>query len=319
MKLLIRIAAAILLFLTLFWFVGTSFPEFKEKIGLKSPLEVFHINLPEMPDDPSKHMLEKPTENKVATAEKPEETEPETKAEPQTEVETSTTKPEEVPTEATTAPKEDKKQTKVITKDGLNKFISQIKVSKETQKQGYVRDDFEKPTKSFKLNGEKLTRNKYAWHISKYLKSESPFEYTCPYTELSITDMSKLDFEHIVPLSYVYKYGDVNWSNSQMNTYAYDMLIGMDVFNSANRSHGDKGPSEWLPSSNIGSYCLTWLTICKEYGIAMRKTDIDVCRLEILNAVSSGEDIKLLNQFKKNTTEYTLQQDWVKDLEILYS
>ena len=42
--------------------------------------------------------------------------------------------------------------------------------------------------------------------------------------------------------------------------------------------------------------CYSWLVIAEKYDIALRKVDIDVCKLEILNSISSNEEIKMINQ-----------------------
>ena len=297
-KTIVRIVSIALVFLAVCWIAGSSWYQFKHDIDLKNPLDVFHINTPS---------LEEPDINTPQV--------PEVDAKDN---DKDKDKKEDINKEDKQDTKEDKKQdnkkdetTKGITKEELDELVSSIRISSNSQKDAYSRDSFEKPTHSYKFNNQKLTRNKYAWHVSKYLNSETPFSYNCPYTNLDIKDTSKLDFEHIIPLNYIHKYGDVNWTNSQKNKYAYDMLIGMDVYNSANRSHSDKGPSEWLPDKNISSYCLTWLTIAKEYDIALRKIDIDTCKLEILNDLDNAQ---FINQFNENTDEYKAQQEWANDI-----
>lgn len=313
-KTILRILLIVLLVLGIFWLANTTWNQFKQDIDLKNPLEVFGITVPSLDTSSSTAGVpeihaEEPTPNPNQTANSE-----------------STNKPDNTPgividlpvidntsepsNDSTDIPEVDTKVLK-INKEQLNTLIKSIRVSSEKAPDGYIRDEYEKPTHSYKLNGEKFNRNKYAWHISAYLISEEPFKYTCPYTEIEITDMSKLDYEHIIPLSYIYKYGDTNWTDAEKNKYAYDMLIGMDVLNSANRSHSDKGPADWLPEKNISSYCLTWLIIAKEYDIALRRVDIDVCKLEILNDL---ENATFINQFLNTTEEYQLQQEWAKDI-----
>lgn len=303
-KTIVRIVALALVFLAVCWIAGSSWYQFKHDVELKSPLDVFHINTPSLtePDIDTPKIPEVEAKDTEKEDTKKEEQKQE---EPKKEEIKQDTEKEKVDTQKENTTK------KGLDKDELDTLISKIRISSESQPSKYNRDNFEKPTHSFKYNGQRLTRNKYAWHISKYLNSENPFSYTCPYTNLNITDMSILDFEHIVPLNYIHKYGDTKWTNDEMNEYAYDMLIGMDVLNKANRSHSDKGPSEWLPEQNISSYCLTWLTIAYEYDIALRNVDIQICKLEILNDLDNAT---LINQFNKNTEEYKTQQKWVKDI-----
>ena len=307
-KTLLRILAIVLLVLGIFWLVGTTWTQFKQDVDLKDPKDVFGITVPSIDNSTGPNITvpeihaEEPTQNpgqstSVENTSKPDETPGNN-----TPVVNITENPTESPTEAPTT------NSSKLTKQELNALISTIRVSSEAEPDGYVRDEYEKPTHSYKLNGEKYDRNKYAWHISPYLISEDPFQYKCPYTELIITDPSTLDFEHIIPLHYVYLYGDTNWSKEMMNTYAYDQRIGMDVLNKANRSHSDKGPADWLPEKNISSYCYTWLVIAKQYNIALRQIDIDVCKLEILNDLDNA---KLINPLIEDCPEYQSQQEWI--------
>lgn len=188
-------------------------------------------------------------------------------------------------------------QTAEITNEEIKALVASIRVSSESQTEKYNRDDWEKPTKSFKLNGKNLTRNKYSIYTSKWLISEEPFEYLCPYTGQTITDITKIDFDHIYPIHAVFLYLDIDWTNEQKNAFAYDLSIGVPVLNSANRSKGDKMPSEWLPSYRVEDYCYTIIEIASRYGIAMRQVDIDVCIWEIEKGLSNGETLELLTQY----------------------
>lgn len=149
----------------------------------------------------------------------------------------------------------------------------------------------EKPAKKFILNGEKVSRVKYDTYTSQYLISKDPFVYKDPYTDKEITDIKIIDFDHIIPLNYVAKYGDINWTNEQKNKFAQDENVGVSVLNKENRRKGAKGPSEWLPKVNQGDYCYSWLLIAKEFGIALRQQDIDTCKVVCLNEIASGHTL----------------------------
>lgn len=300
-KTIVRVVALALVFLAVCWIAGSSWYQFKHDVDLKSPLDVFHINTPSL-EEPDTDLPQIP---KVEAQDNQKDTE-------KKDINKSDNKDIQQKEDIKTDNKKGKTSTtKGITKEELENLISTIRVSSESQNNKYNRDDFEKPTHSFKFNNQRLTRNKYAWHISTYLNSEDPFSYKCPYTGLNIKDMSTLDFEHIIPLNYIHKYGDVNWTNADRNEYSYDMRIGMDVYNKANRSHSDKGPSEWLPDQNIAQYCFTWLVVAHEYNIALRNVDIQIIRLECLNDL---EHCELINPVIKNCNDYELQQKWIKDI-----
>lgn len=315
-KTIVRVVIIILICLSVLWLGGMTWYSFKNNIELKSPLDIFHIKVPEIVepgiDVPD---LEEPNINipdinipdvdvpEVNGPDIPEIIEPEISSIEEPDIPEITEPEIELPS--------------IKTKEEVDKLISSIRVSSDTKKEGYERDDFEKPTKYFYIDKTKYTRNKYAWHISKYLISEEPFEYICPYTELTITDMSTLDFEHIVSLKTTYENCPDWWTEKEMNEYAYDQLVGVDVLNQANRSKGAKTPALWLPEKNIEDFCFTYLAICYKYDIAMSKTDIDVCRLEILNALDSGQDITFINQFNENTEEYKEQQKLLEEIKNL--
>ena len=178
-----------------------------------------------------------------------------------------------------------------VTKEDILSLVDSIKVSTHENTEKYNRDDWEKPAKKFILDGEKVSRVKYDTYTSQYLISKEPFVYKCPYSGKEITDIKIIDFDHIIPLNYVAKYGDINWTNEQKNKFAQDENVGVSVLNKENRRKGAKGPSEWLPKVNQGDYCYSWLLIAKEFGIALRQQDIDTCKVVCLNEIASGHNL----------------------------
>ena len=221
----------------------------------------------------------------------------------------------------------------------IEKLSSSINVVKELPKYtDYDRNLFEKPVKSYTLDGKKINRNDYAWKTSKYFNSQNftytcpytgtiyfdnnkkvnrndyawktskyfnsqDFTYTCPYTGKIIHDLddgkedqdfSKLDYDHLVPVKSAYERGARDWPQDKKNQYAYDQFVGVDVTASANRSKSDKGPAQWLPTINKGSYCYSWLKICNKYNLSMTQEEIDICKNEIFKAIKNGETIEFM-------------------------
>ena len=203
---------------------------------------------------------------------------------------------EEEPKQTESQEKDEKQDSdkKTVSKEDILDLVSQIRVSTYTN-DDYNRDDWEKPAKQFIYNGKKVSRVKYDAYTSQYLISETPFKYKCPYSGKEIDDIKLLDFDHILPIFYVNKFSNVKWSKEQKNKFAQDENVGVSVLNKENRSKGAKGPSEWLPKVNQGDYCLTWLLIANEYGIALRQQDIDTCKLVCLNEIAEGHNLQRMN------------------------
>lgn len=298
---IIRALLVVALGWVLLWLGASTYAKFAYDIELKNPLDVFSflfpeqqapeidINTPTIDVNPGTN----PGESGTTTPDGPEIdiNKPEIDV---NKPEIDITKPEIENPEIIIDVNSGKKQ---MTVDELVKLTENIRVSGPETTETYDRDKFEKPSHKFEFEGEKLTRNKYAWHISKWLikNDETGFEYYCPYTGIIITDPSKIDFDHIIPLQYTFYHGGYAWDDDKKNTYSYDFDIGVDVSQSSNRSKGAAGPSEWLPSENKDDYCYTWFVIANEYDISMTEKDISVCKLEVLNAISSGEEIGMIN------------------------
>lgn len=276
MKKLFGVFVICLIFLGVLWLGGYSMGGFSNTIDMKNPISVFE-----------------PTLNKYGLV--PENTPPPVVEEKQEDTKQEEPKQEEQSKEEEKNEDTSKEETLPVTKEDLLKLVSEIRVSTHENTEKYNRDDWEKPAKKFTLDGEKVSRVKYDTYTSQYLISKDPFVYKDPYTDKEITDIKILDFDHIIPIFAVQKWGDVNWSKEQKNKFAQDENVGVSVLNKENRSKGSKGPSEWLPKANQGDYCYSWLLIAHEYGLALRQQDIDTCKLVCLNEIASGHSLKRMN------------------------
>ena len=196
-----------------------------------------------------------------------------------------------------------------LTGEEFQKIVNSINiVNSLNDDKTYDRSWFEKPVISYNLNGQKVNRNDYAWKTSKYYNEEDK-TYTCPYTGKVITDLDdgkedndygNLDYDHIVPLKSAYLRGAKDWTDEQKNAYAYDQSVGVDVLNSANRSKSDKGPAEYLPDINRGSYCYSWIVICQKYNLSMTQEELNICTEEINKAIANGETIEFMGGHYEN-------------------
>lgn len=82
-----------------------------------------------------------------------------------------------------------------------------------------------------------------------------------------IVDASKVDIDHVVPLSWAWKHGATAWSQSKREQFANDERNLVAVEASLNRQKGDKGPDEWLPPKNIEQYKARFARIVKIYRL----------------------------------------------------
>lgn len=121
-------------------------------------------------------------------------------------------------------------------------------------------------------------------------KALTGYSYTDPYTGKTVTDPSKLDIDHIIPLGYVNQHGGKAWTKEQKKAYANDtddVLIAVD--SSANRQKGDKGPSQWMPSNKEYSctYAKSWVTIAAKYGITLASKDKDALKTTLQSCTTN--------------------------------
>jgi hypothetical protein len=62
-------------------------------------------------------------------------------------------------------------------------------------------------------------------------------------------DASKVQIDHMVPLSWAWRNGASTWSDTKLRAFANDPANLTAVSGSANGSKSDKGPADWRPSN----------------------------------------------------------------------
>lgn len=80
------------------------------------------------------------------------------------------------------------------------------------------------------------------------------------YDNVTITNPSGLDIDHVVPLHEAWKSGADEWTDEERATFANDVVVNLvAVSASSNRAKGDQDPKTWMPP-NAGIHCqyLTW-------------------------------------------------------------
>ena len=103
-------------------------------------------------------------------------------------------------------------------------------------------------------------------------------EWLTPYTNTVVTDPSKLDVDHMVPLSNAHVSGAWKWSVDDREIYANylrDPQHLIAVTASANRSKGARGPESWKPEdrSHWCQYAIDWITIKETWHLTATKAE----------------------------------------------
>jgi hypothetical protein len=95
-----------------------------------------------------------------------------------------------------------------------------------------------------------------------------------PFTGIEVTDASKLDVDHMVPLQNAHISGAWEWGSDHKQQYAnhldYDGHL-LAVIASANRSKGSRAPNEWKPplESHWCDYAIDWIRIKAAWDLAV--------------------------------------------------
>lgn len=94
------------------------------------------------------------------------------------------------------------------------------------------------------------------------------------YDDLTFTDASKLDIDHMVPLAEAWDSGAYAWTATRRKNYANDLGVRwalIAVSAASNRSKGDQDPAGWLPPS-VGyrcQYLAIWVAIKARWDLTI--------------------------------------------------
>ena len=105
-------------------------------------------------------------------------------------------------------------------------------------------------------------------------------QWLAPYTNTVVTDPSKLDIDHMVPLGNAHDNGAWRWTAQQREQYANHLddpqhLIAVTA--SANRSKGARGPENWKPEDRSYGcqYAVDWITIKDTWRLTVTQAEHD--------------------------------------------
>lgn len=99
-----------------------------------------------------------------------------------------------------------------------------------------------------------------------------------PYSGDKIKDSSKIDIDHIIPLSKAARSGGQDWTEKEKETFANDLDNLLAVSAKENRSKGDKGPGEYMPKNKSYQcqYAKSYVSIADKYKLTINKKDSEV-------------------------------------------
>ena len=103
-------------------------------------------------------------------------------------------------------------------------------------------------------------------------------EWLDPYTGDTVTDATKLDVDHMVPLKNAHDSGGWAWDGNKKASYANGMEYGdhlIAVTASANRKKGARGPDEWKPTNQVYwcDYAVDWVQIKVDWGLSATQAE----------------------------------------------
>lgn len=76
-----------------------------------------------------------------------------------------------------------------------------------------------------------------------------------------------LDVDHVVPLAYAWARGAWQWTPVQRERFANDLANLRMTTASVNRSKGDQGLDEWLPTVDRCVYVRAFDAVTDRYGL----------------------------------------------------
>lgn len=92
------------------------------------------------------------------------------------------------------------------------------------------------------------------------------------YDQVSWTNPSDVDIDHMVPLAEAWDSGARSWSTATRQAYANDLgdsrsLVG--VTDNVNQAKGDQDPAEWLPTYSKCRYLRQWVAVKHRWRLSV--------------------------------------------------
>ncbi|WP_377272799.1 HNH endonuclease family protein [Peterkaempfera sp. SMS 1(5)a] len=157
-------------------------------------------------------------------------------------------------------------------------YLSSLTVAAESHADTYNRDLF--PT-WITISGTCDTREYVLKRDGSNVVTDSSCKatsgsWTSAYDNVTTTNASTFDIDHLVPLSEAWDSGAWAWTTAQRQGFANDttrpQLLAVSA--SSNRSKGDQDPAEWLPQASYQCiYARAWVQVKHYYGLSVDSTE----------------------------------------------
>ncbi|MEY4331432.1 MAG: hypothetical protein RLZZ196_170 [Bacteroidota bacterium] len=125
-------------------------------------------------------------------------------------------------------------------------------------------------------------------------------EWLSIYDNVKVTDASKLDVDHMVPLAEAWDSGASAWTDAKREFYANDQtdprhLIA--VTGSSNRSKSDQDPADWLPTNKayVCEYLTNWVSIKVRWNLSVDAKEKTVIANDLKSCKSTAFSVNKVN------------------------
>ncbi|WP_371484665.1 HNH endonuclease family protein [Kitasatospora sp. NBC_00315] len=170
-------------------------------------------------------------------------------------------------------------------------LMAKVRTAAAGPKDGYDRDQFG-PAWTDSVDGVALGRNKCDTRNDLLARDGRSVEHkdksACTVTAMTIYDpytgkdvrwtkqqASKIQIDHVMPLSYDWQMGAAKWDKAERVQIANDPLNLIPADGPQNAAKGDSGPAEWLPANPAVrcSYVVRFAQVSIKYQLPVTEAD----------------------------------------------
>ena len=103
------------------------------------------------------------------------------------------------------------------------------------------------------------------------------------YDNVEVTEASKLDVDHMVPLAEAWDSGASSWTAEERQMYANDLTDPrhlISVTGASNRSKSDRDPAEWMPTNKSYqcTYLANWVSIKVRWSLSVDEKELNAIK-----------------------------------------